>query len=316
MELLGIRGTPLSWFSSYLSERKQLVKVSTYTSNTNNIRFGVPQGSILGPSLFIIYMNDIHQHNSNNAEIICYADDTAILYSGYSWENAFSTAETGLLTISKWLRSNLLTLNNDKTNYLCFHKTAASEPSPNSYLKVHTCQNLLSNCSCNQIRRANSIKYLGITLDDKLNFKNHIDILSKRVRKIIGVIKRLRNSASRVIIKYVYTAICQPLLTYCITVWGNAAKSVLITVERAQRSVLKVMFKKPYRYPTDSLYKEAQVLSVRQLFIHKVCLTAHKEITNSNVYPRLLEKRVYKIPTPTIKTTFATRFHPYISTHV
>lgn len=317
MEIIGIRGLPLSWFTSYLSQRKQLVKVESFTSDRTQVNYGVPQGSILGPTLFIIYMNDLHDYSTSNSEIICYADDTVLLYSGKGWDSTISAAEKGVSQISEWLRNNLLTLNSGKTKYLCFHKTAASKPSTNFTFKVHSCNNiLLNNCSCDQIERVHTMKYLGVSIDENLNFKDHVLGLAKRVRKIIGVMKKLRNSASKQILTQVYTAICQSLLTYCITIWGSAAKTILIDVERAQRSVLKVMLKKPYRYPTSDLYTDSQVLSVRKLFILKTCLSTHRKTLNSPEYNHLLSKRVFRIPTLSTNTTFARRFGNFISAHI
>lgn len=112
----------------------------------------------------------------------------------------------------------------------------------------------------------------------------------------------LRNTANISTLKTVYYALCQSLLTYCNSCWGSAAKSVIIQVERAQRAVLKAMLKRPFRYPTFNLHQEASILTVRQLFILKVTLEKHKNIVVSDLYAQLLEKRVYRIPTPSART--------------
>jgi hypothetical protein len=119
----GVRGLALEWFASYLMGRKQCVSVGQFRSSSQEVRYGVPQGSILGPTLFILYMNDLHKIHIESAEVVCYADDTAIVFRGSTWKDAFANAESGLAQVSHWLQRNLLTLNATKTKFLCFHKT-------------------------------------------------------------------------------------------------------------------------------------------------------------------------------------------------
>lgn len=317
LECMGIRGTALEWFSSYLSDRRQQMRVGGFSSSIAEISFGVPQGSILGPTLFIAYINDITHlfQSSNSIDVMCYADDTVVVFRADSWSGVLTEVERGMAAVAQWLSSNLLTLNTDKTKYLCFHKTAASCPPPDlkNEVKIHTCiQNSameFSSCSCNVIKRNDCIKYLGVTLDEKLSFGRHILNLSTRLRKLIHVMKLLRNGADSGVLILVYKALCQSLIMYCITAWGGAAKTSLLTLERAQRSILKVIFRRPFRFPTTSLYKEAAVLTVRQLYILRVSITYHRIFHSS---PDIVDlnsgKRRLKLPSTRVKTAFATRF--------
>ncbi|KAG6448993.1 hypothetical protein O3G_MSEX005813 [Manduca sexta] len=313
LEGLGIRGTALDWFSSYLSNRQQLIHIDGMKSLAISINYGVPQGSILGPLLFITYMNDIHYLKLDSAELVCYADDTAILFYGHNWEKAKQVAEKGLYKINIWLQKNLLTLNTNKTKYICFHKTAKSQPPPMPDLRIHTscAPDLFSSCCCKQILRTNEIKYLGLIIDEHLNFASHIGTLTGRIRKVIGIMKLLRNSANIQIIKLVYFAICQSLLSYCIGVWGGAAKTIMLPLERAQRAVLKTMLYKPFRFSTNALYKEVGVLRVRQLYIHKACVSTHKLTLKSTEYNSLLKKRIFILKLPLVNSSFAKRFQYY-----
>lgn len=320
LESIGIRGIPLSWFKSYLSHRRQCVVLSGHISGIKSVNFGVPQGSVLGPTLFSIFLNDITDLLPNNESIrvVCYADDTAIIFSGLNWQCVFEKAQRRLQSIVAWLDNNLLTLNIDKTKYLCFYKTTKSSPKMRHNLQIHRC-GLLDNgdCSCNCIERVDHIKYLGITLDERLTFKAHVSLVSTRTRKLIHIMKLLRDAADITILKLVYTSLCESILNYCIGVWGGATKTCLISVEKAQRSVLKVMLHKSILYPTNLLYQEAKVLTIRQLYVQKAVLTYHKVFKKTSSKHCLSPPhRRLKVPVPKLNTTFARRFshfsYPYI----
>lgn len=119
LEKIGIRGTALNLFNDYLSDKKQKVKLNSHICGDAMISYGVPQGSVLGPSLFLIYINDLCNMSVENASIFTYADDTAIVFSGESWDTVKASAEIGLERIGKWLKYNYLTLNTAKTNSIC-----------------------------------------------------------------------------------------------------------------------------------------------------------------------------------------------------
>lgn len=316
LEGFGVRGTALGWFESYLSDRRQCVRIGQHISNSRCVEFGVPQGSILGPTLFLMYMEDIHNLPFREAETVCYADDTAIIFHGSDWNHASCNAEHGLSLVSDWLKRNLLTLNVQKSEFLCFHKTSATAPTSLSSITVHTCDGSGVACSCEALTRTAATKYLGVVLDEKLNFYRHINLLSGRVRKTANILRLLRDTAPPEVLKMTYFALCQSLLTYCISSWGGAAKTHMLQLERAQRCVLKTMLNKPRRYPTSDLYREADVLSVRRLFILKIVTDTHRRVLRSADYGALITKRMFHIPLPSIRSSFAKRFHPYISAYL
>lgn len=315
LETFGIRGIALDWFHSYLSNRVQKVRVGTSISDELPVGFGVPQGSILGPTLFAIYMNDVLELTIPGANIICYADDTVAVFKDSSWEKVLKMAEEGINQIAEWLNRNLLTLNLKKTKFMTFYNTQRSMPQVNLQMKIYSRvsqtahSSSSTNSSCDVLGRVDRIRYLGVELDESLTFRHHISKLSGRVRKLIYVMKGLRDSCDSKTLTMIYISLCQSILSYCNLAWGGAAKTIMIGLERAQRAVLKVMLRKPYTHPTDTLYKEAKVLTVRQLFILKAVLSTHKSAKACAHTQDRPNKRVYRIPVQRVNSAFANR-HP------
>jgi hypothetical protein len=277
---IGVRGTALALFKSYLLERKQAVRIDRFVSSEESVNYGVPQGSVLGPTLFLVYINDLCKLQSNGGRVYCYADDTAIVYSGQSWATVKVAAEAGMADIAKWLSTNLLTLNAAKTNYMCFTTDIRTQPKDDFILQIHTCSSHATSmtCNCPQIQKVMFTKYLGTLLDQRLSWHHHIDLVSGRIRKLTWIFKSLRYVMSRELLNKIYMSLAQSIITYCIPVWGGATASKFLDIERAQRSLLKVMYFKPYRYPTEHLYKLGDLLSVRKLYVQYTILWVHKTL--------------------------------------
>lgn len=301
LENIGIRGGPLALFKDYLSNRTQKVKIGAYISNESNIDFGVPQGSVLGPTLFLIYINSLCELKLNNAKIFSYADDTAIVFSNKTWDKLRTDVESGLSVVTQWLQSNLLTLNAQKTNYMCYTIYNSTQP-PSDFNVTLIHPDTSKNINLNKVSK---IKYLGVQIDQRLSWFSQIDVLSARTRKLIWIFKNLRHVASQELLNKIYIILGQSILNYCIPIWGGAAKSKFIEIERAQRALIKVMYFKPYRFPTDMLYSQSQLLTVRKLYIIQSILKVHKKLAyNPNITKNKRRKHsVVKVKTS--KTCFA-----------
>ena len=126
---MGVRGLFLQLLFDYLMLRTQRVRVDSdcYSLEESNTEYGVPQGSVLGPTLFLIYINDLTETILLNGKIVSYADDTALLFHGKSWEEVIKLAFKGLYKVTKWLDNNLLTLNTNKTNYIKIGRASCRE---------------------------------------------------------------------------------------------------------------------------------------------------------------------------------------------
>lgn len=279
LERSGVRGITLSLLTDYLTNRSQQVKIGDWLSETQTISYGIPQGSIIGPTLFLLYINDLCNLKLTQGQIFVFADDTALLFSADTWNSAFDHAQRGLNKVCSWLNANLLTLNADKTKYIAFSNKNKTSPFLLNKLVAHT--NVLScnaSCSCPNIDRVDEIKYLGVIIDETLTFKSHIHTIANRLRNLTYIFKSIRHIGDRATLKTVYFALCHSVISYCIVSWGGAARTNLIELERAQRGILKVAAFLPYRFPTTDLYNIWDILTVRQTFVLQIILKKHIEL--------------------------------------
>ena len=173
LSLYGIKNNSLKWFSSYLSNRKQFIQAGDIKTSYEDIICGVPQGSILGPLLFIIYVNDLSDV-SKILEPIMFADDTNLFFTHKNIKELFQTVNSELDKVFQWFNANKLSLNKDKTKYTFFHKAREKDNIP---LKLPA---LFINDK--EIERVTSIKFLGVLTDEHLTWKKHITVIEKKFR--------------------------------------------------------------------------------------------------------------------------------------
>lgn len=318
LESVGFRGVALNWFIDYLTNRHQRVKIDCIESSDLKCKYGVPQGSTLGPTLFLIYINDLSRlANSTYLDLYMFADDTVLIFHGQTWNMVFNLAEIGLTKVTAWLENSLLSINTGKTKYVCFSKSAVGKPIATHSLKIHTfpCNRITTreNCICASLCRVDCVKYLGVLLDDTLTWEMHITSTIARVRKLVYIFKNLRTVANSILLLQTYRALCECIIRYCICAWGGAAKTHMLGIERAQRMVLKVLLYLPYRHPTFSVYNMSGVLSVRKMFVYEMLRRYHKKTVP---YICSSHKRVERCLVPRVKSTFARRHYNFLAPHI
>ena len=243
-----MQGLELEWFSSYLNDRYQITKIGDHYSTKAPVNFGVPQGSILGPLLFTVYLNDLTNHlKSTESKVYLYADDTAIFVRGKTVEGINRVLNSELNHVSKWLQKNFLTLNVKKTKTMLFatkRKLATSNESLKVYIKKDPIENV------------DSFKYLGIWLDPSLTWTTNIDKLVSKVNKRIGLLRRIRNVLPQHTLNLLFKSLIIPHFDYCNVVWGNACKTNLARLDKLQNAAGKVILGLPRRYPADILLEK------------------------------------------------------------
>ena len=190
-----------------------------------NITCGVPQGSVLGPLLFLLYINDL-PIISKKLKFYLFADDINLYFSSHDLDYLQTVVNKELKKVSKWLRANRLALNIDNTNYLIFHSPQVQLPHP-TIIKIDQ----------KPITHERSVKYLGMILDPTLSWRPHIIELAKKLSRTVGIFYKLRYLISSDILKMLYFALIHPFVLYGITAWNLKFPSYLDMILKLQKSI-------------------------------------------------------------------------------
>ena len=287
LDKYGIRGTPLLWFQSYLSDRRQRVIVNDTFSSFGNVTCGVPQGSILGPLLFLLYVNDITMV-SDSLHYTLFADDTNVFMSGHDVTATITALNNELNKLELWLRSNRLLLNLTKTKYIAFSPRGHNDY-PNQVL-----------ISGHVIERVEHAAFLGIILDENLRWDRHISHVRSKVSRTIGVFCNINNCFPERTLKMIYFALVYPHLIYGIELWGSAAGVHLLPLIRLQKKIIRLMTLSYFREPSAPLFIRLGLLNIKQLYIFHVIFFLYKFV--NNLLPSLFAD-MFNINTPGIYNT-------------
>ena len=230
LEHFGIRGKSLKWFEEYLTARSQKVKYNQDESSSLTIGYGVPQGSILGPILFVMYINDLPQ-SLLKSSIGMYADDTVIYFSDSCPDVIKQVLQNDLTNVEKWLVSNRLILNQSKTKWMLFGTRQKLKHCPDYKIELHG----------KIIDRVSSFCYLGVTLDENLSWNEHVELICKRVRKRLGLLSRIRPYLTLKGAKCVYNCLVQPIFDYTDTVWDGLSIGCSNSLQRLQNRAARII---------------------------------------------------------------------------
>ena len=251
----GVRGVANDWFISYLNNRRQHVSIGNVTSDNLFISHGVPQGSVLGPLLFLLYINDFH-NCSDLFDFHIFADDTNLFYSNRSLLTLEALVNESLNHISEWLTVNKLSLNIKKTNFIIFHPPQkVTHYSPNLYINKE------------KIIQVKSIKYLGIHIDTHLNWKSHISYISKKIKRSIGILSKIRHFVNISILIQLYYTMIYPFLTYTLTTWGNTYSTNLKPIITLQKKAIRILTFSDYDAHSSPLFSKLKLLKFSDLVL-------------------------------------------------
>ena len=285
----GVKDTANDWFRSYLTNRKQFVSFDNYTSDMMPLSTGVPQGSILGPLLFLIAMNDIHEA-SEKFHAVLYADDTSLIEPLCTFNDSSQTDQVDqdalsdginseLQSIYDWLCVNKLSLNIPKTKFMMFRH------------KQRRIGNLMPNLRINgnAIDYVSAFNFLGVMLDENLTFDHHIQNISNRISRSLGTLNKLKRFVPQNILLLLYNSLILPHLQYAILCWGSKTSRLF----KLQKRAMRIITCSKYNAHTDPIFKKLRILKL------------------NDIYNQCLLKFYYKFK----QKTLPTYFHDILSSH-
>ena len=284
----GFVGPALSWFKNYLENRSQSVSFGGESSGLLNILMGVPQGSILGPLLFLLYINDLPC--VLRLKSILFADDTLFSHQADSIDILYKEANDDLQIATDWFQANLLSLHPGKTRFIHFFPGHSSLP--DLTIMGHKIQRIWEG------GQETSFKYVGIHMDEGVNFKHHINHIKKKVLNTSFLINRSKRNLPIRARVMLYNGLIRPLLEYGINVYSSCCNSNLKPLETLQKKIIRVITGAKYNEPSDPLFQKMKLLNFKDLqLLNKLKMgyqVYHKQVpmTISEDFPHVNNQRL------------------------
>jgi hypothetical protein len=263
LHLYGIHGKFITLMESYLTNRYQKVSLSKMNFNHNSsnwtkLNCGVPQGSILGPFLFLVYINDLPTIINRNNNIILFADDTSLIFTGINRKDFSLQVNMFFKDINTWLDSNLLNLNFNKTHYMEFKA------------KKYYKHNMLIQYNKNYIKNATEAKFLGLVIDETLSWSQHILQLTKRMATACYALRCIKHSLPIHTLKIIYSAHVHSIMSYGLIFWGSA--SCANNVFLLQKRIIRTITNAGPRDSCRNIFRKLQIFTLYSQYIYSLLL--------------------------------------------
>ena len=269
LQHLGCDTNALSWFDAYLSNRVQRTVVNGVLSDRMYIDVGVPQGSILGPLLFVIFINDLASI-SPSIDIDMYADDTTLTTSSNTALNIESTLNREIKLISEWMKVNNLILNTNKTKFMLIGtRQRLNKMGPVSVLINEA-----------PVERVTRYKSLGLLVDECLTWNDHVDYITRKINSKLGILKRIKPCLPLPQLQLIYKSLILPHIDYCSTVWGQRFLYHTIKLDKLQNRAARIILSAAWDTPSKELLSQLNWPTITNRFQYSKSITVFKALHN------------------------------------
>ena len=253
LDCYGFRGTPLEWFRSFLTGRKQRVVVGGEESQWFDLHSGVPQGSILGPILFSLFVNDLPV-SLTRSEVMLYADDTTIYLSDTNTLSLKERLSQDLVALSTWIADNGLTMNTQKTQFMVLSKRGRDKEVEKLQIKVNG----------EVLRKCDNVKFLGVIVDHQLSWRDHVEAVRRKCLGGLAQLHKVKDALPTRLRKLLYQSLILPHLDYCAVVWAECSKGDADKVQRLQNRGMRLILGKKWDHHSKDLRTELGWMTLTQ----------------------------------------------------
>ena len=248
----GIKCTSFDWFKSFICDRVQYTSIDLQESSTKIVSHGVPQGSVLGPLLFIIFINALNK-SVKNSNVHHYADDTNLLLTGKSFKKINKQVNQDLALICRWPRANKISLSTSKTEIIIFRP---KQKQITKHLNFRISGQKINTCS--------KVRYLGVILEEHLDWNLYINSLNCKPNRAIRILSKMRHYVPKFLLNTLYYTIFHSHLIYSCQIWGQN-NTILRKLEPLQNKALRIINFKNNEYNVKELYKIIKFLKLHTI---------------------------------------------------
>ena len=276
----GCSDKALKWFKSYLCYREQYTIIDGKSSSRRSVASGVPQGSVLGPLLFSIYVNDIPSR-VNTGKMLMFADDATVFVTGTSVENVQNNLNQAMQEVHQWTVDNKMLLNTKKTKVMLLGSRQKLQRLENRDLHI-----VIDN---KELECVTQTKCLGVIIDNTLSFKFHAESIVKSMKQKLGMIRRVKHLFTSTQLSTLYWGFVMPNAMYCSTVWSSKSEGNYNTINKLHKRAAYIVSGSTWEIPSDQVMRDLGWRTLREMFNKSIACMMYKCV--SGIAPQILSDR-------------------------